>query len=101
VAKRTVSIEIQGQEFRVRIGENEDEATLVRTARYLDETMAHVGAKTGTVDSHGVALLTALNLAREIVELRDGRAATGGDPERLRALIELAEGALEGALPAA
>jgi cell division protein ZapA (FtsZ GTPase activity inhibitor) len=57
--------------------------------------MARVEEKTGTVDSLSVAMLTALNLAREVVELREGRREFGGDPKRLRSLIDLAESALE------
>ena len=41
-----------------------------------------------------LVLLTALNLAREVVEERDTNASSGADPKRLRALIELAESAL-------
>ena len=37
-------------------------------AEYLDETMSRVEERTGTVDSLSVALLTALNLAREVLE---------------------------------
>lgn len=101
VAKRTVAVQIRGQEFRVRVGEEEDEEALVRVAGYLDQTMRQVEQKTGTVDSLSVAMLTALNLAREVVEIRDGRAATGGDRARLQALIELAEGVLETPTPSA
>lgn len=93
MARRSVSVLIRGREFRIRSGE--DEESLRRVASYLDETMSQVEQRTGTVDSLGVAMLTALNLAREVLELRDGDAGTGADPERLRALIELAEGALE------
>ena len=93
VTKRSVSVRIAGQDFRVRSGENEE--SLRRVAQYLDETMTRVGEQTGTVDTLGVALLTALNLAREVLELREGGAESEGDPTRLRALIELAEGALE------
>lgn len=92
-AKRAVSVRIRGQEFRIR--SDADEASLQRVARYLDETMTRVEERTGTVDSLGVAMLTALNLAREVVDLRDGF-EDGGDPERLRQLIELAESALAG-----
>jgi cell division protein ZapA (FtsZ GTPase activity inhibitor) len=88
-----VSVRIRGRDFRIRSAE--DEQALRRVAGYLDETMSKVEERTGTVDSLGVALLTALNLAREVLELRDGGAAVGADPARLRALIELAEGALE------
>jgi cell division protein ZapA len=94
MAKSSVSVRIRGQEFRIR--SDEDEETLQRVASYLDETMARVEERTGTVDSLGVAMLTALNLARELVELRGGSAVESGDPDRLRDLIELAESALAG-----
>ena len=91
--KPSVSVRIRGKEFRIRSGD--DEESLRRVAGYLEETMAKVEQRTGTVDSLGVALITALNLAREVLELRDGDVEDGGDPERLRALIELAEEALD------
>jgi len=66
-------------------------------AAYLDDTMAEVEERTGTIDSLDVALLTALNLARELVSIREGRIdrpTSGLDPARLHSLIELAESAL-------
>jgi cell division protein ZapA (FtsZ GTPase activity inhibitor) len=92
---RAVSVSIRGQEFRIL--SDEDHESLQRVARYLDDTMGKVEERTGTVDSLDVALLTALNLARELVGIREGRldAETSGvDPGRLRAVIELAESAL-------
>lgn len=98
-AKPAVSIRIRGREFRIRT--DDDEASLQRVALYLDETMSMVEEQTGTVDSLNLALLSALNLARELVELRSepaaGRGPSGVDPKRLEALIELAESALEAA----
>ncbi len=93
MARRSVSVRIRGHEFRVR--SDDDEAALQRVAGYLDETMSKVEEKTGTVDSLSVAMLTALNLAREVAELRQGQQGLGGDPKRLRSLIDLAESALE------
>ena len=91
---RSVAVRIRGQEFRIRT--EDDEQQLHRVARLLDETFAKVEQRTGTVDSLDVALLTALNLARELLELRERSAARGGqDPKRLRALIELAESGLQ------
>ncbi len=92
--RRTVAVRIRGQEFRIR--SDDDEQTLQRVAGYLDETLSRVEAKTGTVDSLDVALLTALNLAREIVAIREGRRpakadGVGVEGHRLRSLIELAE----------
>ena len=70
--KSTVSVRIRGQEFRIR--SDDDEESLQRIAGYLDDTMKTVEKRTGTVDSLDVALLTALNLARELVRLREDRA---------------------------
>ncbi len=90
----SVSVRLRGREFRIR-GE-EDPEQLQRVAGYLDEAMARVEEKTGAVDSLGVAMLTALNLAREVVENRDRQSASAGaNPRRLRSLIELAEAALD------
>jgi cell division protein ZapA len=99
MTKRSVSVRIRGQEFRLR--SDDDPEALQRVADYLNETMTRVEQRTGTVDSQGVALLTALNLAREVVELREDAAGGGGDPERLRQLIELAESAVAPGLPSA
>ena len=94
--KEPVTIRIRGQEFHIRTGD--DEASLQRVARYLDETMEMVERKTGTVDSLQLALLSALNLARELVELRgtgaSGPASPGVDPRRLASLTKLTESAL-------
>jgi cell division protein ZapA (FtsZ GTPase activity inhibitor) len=93
--KRAVAVRIRGQEFRVLT--DHDEAWLQRVAGYLDDTLASVEERTGTVDSLDVALLTALNLARELVEIRErGPIPSPNGPEaaRLRGLIELAESAL-------
>jgi cell division protein ZapA (FtsZ GTPase activity inhibitor) len=95
-AKRSVSVRLRGQEFRVRT--DDDEQALQRVAGFLDQTMETVARRTGTVDTLDVALLTGLNLAREIVKIREGRTGTGVsglDPKRLRKLTDLAEAAVE------
>lgn len=96
--KPVVAVNIRGQEFRIRT--DDDEASLQRVAKYLDDTMATVERQTGTVDSLQLALLSGLNLARELVELREGGGARGPsapgvDPDRLESLIEFTESALE------
>ncbi len=99
-ASEAVTIQIRGQEFRIRTDGESD--ALQRVAGYLNETMALVEQQTGTVDSLDLALLSALNLARELVDLREGRignavaSGAGVDSERIENLIELAESALAG-----
>jgi cell division protein ZapA len=95
VAKRSVPVRIRGQEFRIR--SDDDEESLQRVAAMLDEAMERVEQRTGAVDSLDVAMLTALNLAREVLELRQARGQgrpSAPDAARLRNLIELAESAL-------
>ncbi len=94
-ARPTVSVHIRGQEFR--IVSDDDEEFLQRVAGYLDDTMKSVEKRTGTVDSLASALLTGLNLARELVKIREGR-VSGVAPERLRSLTDRVEAVLvEGA----
>ena len=88
--KRTVSVRIRGQDFRIRSDESPEQ--LARIARTVDETMERVETRTGTVDSYDVAMLTALNLAREIVGFHTKPRPI--EPTRLRTLIELAESAI-------
>jgi cell division protein ZapA (FtsZ GTPase activity inhibitor) len=88
--KRTVAVRIRGQDFRIRSDESPEQ--LARIARTVDETMERVETRTGTVDSYDVAMLTALNLAREIVGFQTKPRAV--DAVRLRALIELTESAI-------
>lgn len=96
-AKSSVAVTIRGKEFRIRT--ESDAGVLQRVAALLDQALAKVERKTGTVDSLDVALLTGLNLARELIELRESRALATEDVGRLRALIELAESGLQPAQP--
>ena len=88
--KRTVVVRIHGQDFRIRSDEPPDQ--LARIARRVDETMERIESKTGAVDSYDVAMLTALNLAREVVGLDADRRHV--DSSRMRRLTDLAESAI-------
>ncbi len=90
--KNSVSIELGGKEYRLR--SDADEERLQQVASYVDSSMQKVRDRTGMVDSLDIALLAALNLAREVLQLREstrGAPESGIDPGRLRDLIELVE----------
>lgn len=100
MAKRSVAVRIGGQEYRIL--SEADEASLHRVASYVDDSMARIRSRTGAVDSLDVAVLTALNLARDLLATResDGPGDTAGiRPERLRALIDAVEATTAGAAP--
>ena len=88
--KRIVAVRIRGQDFRIRSDEPPEQ--LSRIARMVDETMQRVESKTGAVDSYDVAMLTALNLAREVVGFEATRRFI--DTAKLRSLVDLAEAAV-------
>lgn len=91
--KRSISVRILGHEYRIR--SESDERSVQRVAAFVDETMAKIRERTQTVDSLDLAVLAALNLANDLLALRESRSAAGEslDGARLRALIERVEAA--------
>lgn len=89
--RRAVAVRIAGHEYKIR--SDGDEEGLVRIAGYVDKAMERVRERTGTVDSLDVAVLTCLNLAREILSLHGQRSGSIQD-EQLRSLIERVESAV-------
>ena len=97
INRSVVSVRMGGQEYRIR--SDEDPEWLQRVAAHVDESMERIRSRTDTVDSLAIAMLAALNIARELMELREaqeGRGPAGeviAEAERVRALTELAESA--------
>lgn len=91
--RRSVAVWIAGHEYKIR-SEGDDDG-LIRIAGYVDRAMHRVRERTGTVDSLDVAVLTCLNLAREILALHE-RSGAGTDDQKLKSLIGRVESALSG-----
>ncbi|MGB0621121.1 MAG: cell division protein ZapA [Myxococcota bacterium] len=94
-ARSVVTVRIAGHEYKIRSDGDPD--GLKEIAGYVDRAMARIRERTGTVDSFDVAVLTCLNLAREILALREARTPEGStaiEDEKLRSLIEQVEAAL-------
>ena len=94
-ASSVVAVRIAGHEYKIRSDGDPD--GLREIAGYVDRAMARVRERTGTVDSLDVAVLTCLNLAREILTLREARTPEGStaiEDEKLKTLIEQVEAAL-------
>ena len=99
--KRSTVVKIFGREYRIR--SDEDERTVQRIAKFVDEKMQEMARRAQTPDPLGVAVLAALNIAGEYFPLREQREATAGvTAERLRRLIHLVDGSLaQGSSPRA
>jgi len=103
MSRRSVAVRIAGQTYRIRSDADED--WLHEVAACVDGAMAQIRDRTGAVDSLDVAMLTCLNMAREVLVLRgrleDETSAFGGaDVEsRVQAMIELVETTLGSSVP--
>lgn len=95
MTKRAVEVSIAGQTYRVR--SDADEEWLQHVASCVDETMAQIRDRTGMVDTLDIAVLTSLNLARDLLTLREEQDEGGVQiaEDRMKVLIDLAESALE------
>ncbi len=93
--KRSVSVRILGHEYRIRT--DGDPAGLARVADLVDETMGRVRERTGVVDSLDLAIMAALNLARDLVAERSARQSEATSTERIHALTERVESLLRDA----
>ena len=103
--KRPVTVRLNEKEYRIVTDADQD--WLQDIADKVDEAMARVRDLTETVDSLDIAVLTALNLARELMILKEeGVMPPGSDPtqqradaKRLREIVRLAEAAAQAPSP--
>jgi cell division protein ZapA len=98
-SKRSVSVRILGHEYRIRT--EADPADLSQVARLVDETMERLRDRTGVIDSLDLAIMAALNLARDLVAERGARQEGESNAERVRVLAERLEQVLRESSPAA
>lgn len=97
--KRSVSIRVLGQEVRIRTDAHPSE--LQKVASLVDETMGRLRDRTGAVDSRELAMMTAVNLARDLLVERAARRSESAGAPRLRELAERVEALLQGDPPRA
>ena len=90
-----IRITIRGRQYTVRGDESAEEVQAV--ARDLDARLEEVATRTRSFDEYTVALLTALNLASELHQLRRRTLTELGEIDRDAAALEAM---LETMLPA-
>ncbi len=81
-----IPVKILGKEYRIR--GDFDAAHIEQVASYVDDVLAKV--QRSTPDTQDAAILAALNIASELLQLRQGGAIPR---ERLQALIDLVDSA--------
>jgi cell division protein ZapA (FtsZ GTPase activity inhibitor) len=90
--RRSVSIRVLGQEYRIRT--DAEPAELQRVAALVEETLDRVRGRTGAVDSLDLAVMAAMNLGRDLLTERGARRGDAVAPERIRALTDRIEALL-------
>ncbi len=94
MSKATITISVLGKEFTVSCPEEEREA-LVRAARYVDARMQETQRSGKSMGIERGAVMAALNIAYELLRLREQSQSVVGDfGRRVQALIDQVDGVL-------
>ena len=84
----TVTVRIMGREYTVACPPDEHEA-LVASADFLNERMTAIRRRGKALGAERIAVMTALNVARELLALRGDAAVAKADEESLERLRQL------------
>lgn len=84
----SVTVRIMGKEYTVACPSEEHEA-LVRSADYLNERMSTIRKRGKALGTERIAVMAALNIARELLELRGVEGVGQVNPEAVARLRQL------------
>ncbi|NKF21617.1 cell division protein ZapA [Solimonas marina] len=85
----SVTVRIMGKEYNVACPPDEHEA-LVKSADYLNDRMTSIRKRGKALGAERIAVMAALNIARELLELRGVDGVAQPDPETVQRLRQLA-----------
>ncbi|MEW6166890.1 MAG: cell division protein ZapA [Pseudomonadota bacterium] len=83
-----VTVRIMGKEYSVTCPPDEHEA-LVKSADYLNERMTSIRRRGKALGTEKIAVMAALNIARELLELKGVEGVASASPEALQRLRQL------------
>ncbi len=75
--KNRVTVTIMGEEYILRGTSSAED--LYRVGRYVDQLMKNLAQNNVQMSKHKIAVLAALNLADELIKLREDRQSTSGE----------------------
>ena len=85
----SVTVRIMGKEYTVACPPEEHEA-LVKSADYLNERMSSIRKRGKALGSERIAVMAALNIARELLEMRGVDGVAQPDPEMVNRVRQMA-----------
>jgi len=84
----SVTVRIMGKEYAVACPAEEHEA-LVKSADYLNERMSTIRKRGKALGSERIAVMAALNIARELLELKGVEGVAQVNPEAVARLRQM------------
>ncbi len=84
----SVTVRIMGKEYAVACPPDEHEA-LVKSADYLNERMSTIRKRGKALGAERIAVMAALNIARELLELKGVEGVAQVNPEALAKLRQM------------
>lgn len=84
----SVTVRIMGKEYSVMCPPAEHEA-LVKSADYLNERMTSIRRRGKALGAEKIAVMAALNIARELLELKGVEGVASASPEAVQRLRQL------------
>lgn len=85
----SITVRIMGKEYNVGCPPEEHEA-LVKSADYLNERMSSIRKRGKALGAERIAVMAALNIARELLELKGVEGVAPPDTESVQRLRQLA-----------
>ena len=74
---KTIDVTIMGRNYKVAGADNEREGLLAAVA-HLDQKMNEIKANGKVASAERIAVMAALNIAHELLQLREGKPAASG-----------------------
>lgn len=84
---RSVSVHIMGREYNIACPPEEQEH-LIASAEYLHERMSAIRRRGRSMGVERIAIMAALNMARELLDSRDGEGAPAKKPKTAKAAAD-------------
>jgi cell division protein ZapA len=91
--EKTVKVVIFGEEYPIR--GDVDESYILRVADYVDEKMKEIALKSRNKSPNRIAILAALNMAGELIDLKDNQEKSISNVEdRAKNILDLIDSRL-------
>ncbi|MGH1428852.1 MAG: cell division protein ZapA [Arenicella sp.] len=94
--RESVKIQVMGKEFAVAC-EPEEKVSLLAASRYLDEQIDLIQSQGKIVGNERIAIMVAINLASELLELRKKQSSSDQMSDEINLLSEKIDQVMNGA----